>query len=76
MEQPRIVGDTLRGLVKDQPSRDVDVPLADIATLRVPKTDATKSILLGLGIVAGAFAVLVVVAESQCESFLCLGAED
>ncbi len=63
MEQPRIVGDTLRGLVKGKPSSDAvkdgrisllerDVLLADIATLRVRKTSVGKSVLLGLGIVA------------------------
>ena len=60
----------MRGLVKGPPSRDApqgaeyslverDVLLADIATLRVHKTDATKSVLLGLGIAAGAFVVVV-----------------
>lgn len=70
MRQPAIVEDTLRGIVEGPPSRDAPqgatyslvervVPSADIATLRVAKTDATKSILLGLGIVAGAIAVFV-----------------
>ena len=65
MEQPRIVGDTLRGLVKggeDDSLGECDVLLADIATLTVPKTDVTKSVFLGLGIAAGAFVVAVAAA--------------
>jgi hypothetical protein len=60
MKQPRIVGDTLRGLVKggaDDSLVERDVLLADIATVRTGKTDVTKSVLLGLGIAAGAFVV-------------------
>ena len=70
MEQPRMVGDTMRGLVKggaDDSPVERDVLLADIATLRVQKTDVTKSILLPLGIVAGVFVVLVVVAVVVCD---------
>jgi len=63
MEQPRIVGDTLRGLVfprsygggrakggEDNSLGERDVLLADIATLTVAKPDVTKSVFLGLGI--------------------------
>ncbi len=70
MEQPRMVGDTLRGLVEGEANDSLverDVLLADIATLRVRKTDVTKSILLPLGIVAGVFVVLVVVAVVVCD---------
>ncbi len=75
MGQPRIVGDTLRGLVKGKPFRGAvkdsllerDVLLADIATVRIKKPDVTKSVFLGLGIAAGAFVVLVaVVVASYC----------
>ena len=55
MEQPRIVGDTLRGLVKggaDDSLVERDVLLADIATVRVKKTNATASVLLVVGIAA------------------------
>ncbi len=61
MEEPRIVGDTLRGLVKggaDDSLVERDVLLADIATLEVSQSDAGKSVLLGLGIAAGAFVVV------------------
>ncbi len=72
MEQPRIVGDTLRGLVKggeDDSLGERDVLLADIATLTVPKTDVTKSVFLGLGIAAGAFVVAVAAAFAYCGGF-------
>jgi hypothetical protein len=55
MEQPRIVGDTLRGLVKggaDDSLVERDVLLADIATVRVKKTDPGRTAFLGLGIAA------------------------
>jgi len=60
MEQPRIVGDTLRGMVKggveSSPGETAvhrvlverDVLLADIATVRVKKTDAAGTVLLVL----------------------------
>ena len=82
MEQPRIVGDTLRGLVKGKPSSDVVkdgrmpllervVLLADIATLRVRNTSVGKSVLLGLGIVAGVFAGLVAALIIVCSDQAC-----
>lgn len=55
MEQPRIVGDTLRGLVKagaDDSLVERDVLLADIATVRIKKTDPGRTAFLGLGIAA------------------------
>ena len=80
MEQPRIVGDTLRGLVKGKPFSGTvkdeislierDVLLADIATVRVKKTNATTSILLGVGIVA---VVGVVIIASECSGGRCSG---
>jgi len=74
MEQPRIVGDTLRGLVKggtDNSLIERDVLMADIATLKVHKTDATKTILLGLGIAVVGLGIAAIVATSGCGSFLC-----
>ncbi len=81
MEQPRIVGDTLRGLVKGEHFRGTvkdeislierDVLLADIATLRVRKTSVGKSVLLGLGIVAGVFAGLVAALIIVCSDQAC-----
>ncbi len=71
MEQPRIVGDTLRGLVKggvDDSLVERDVLLADIATVRVKKTDATKSILLGVGILAGVVVALVAASAAICRA--------
>ena len=70
MEQPRMVGDTLRGLVKsgvDDSVAERDVLLADIATMKVQKTNVTKSILLPVGIVAGVFVVLLIVAVVVCD---------
>ena len=57
MEQPRVVGDTLRGLVKggaDDSLVERDVLLADIATVRVKKTNDTKTVFLVL-VITGAF---------------------
>ena len=76
MEQPRIVGDTLRGLVKGGPDDSLverDVLLADIATVRINKYHTTKSVLFGVGIVVVGFFIAAVVATGEvCESFLCL----
>ncbi len=55
MEQPRIVGDTLRGLVKGAPPSNAqqgakyvrserDVLLADIATVRIKKTNVARTV--------------------------------
>ncbi len=63
MEQPRIVGDTVRGTVKGPPPKDAqqgakyviterDVLLADIAILRVKKTDVGETLWRGLVVVA------------------------
>ena len=74
MEQPRMVGDTLRGLVKggtDDSLVERDVLLADIATLKVAKGDAKKSVFLGLGILAGVFAVLLAAAVIICADNAC-----
>jgi len=78
MNQPAIVGDTVRGIVEGPPARDAprgtqytlverDIPLADIATLRVAKTDVAKSILLPLAWMAGA--IVVGVALGACAMF-------
>ncbi len=70
MEQPRIVGDTLRGLVKggtDDSLVERDVLLANIATLEVSKTNAGNSVLLGLGIVAGILVVAAAVFVITCD---------
>ena len=72
MEQPRIVGDTLRGVVKSEAADSLverDVLLADIANLEVSKTDATNSVLLGLGIVAGAIVVGAALYVISCADF-------
>lgn len=68
MEQPRIVGDTVRGAVRNNSSLvERDVLLADIVTLKVRKSDVAKSILLFSGLVA--VASLALMAESyRCSS--------
>ena len=74
MEQPRIVGDTLRGMVKggaDYSLVERDVLLADIATVRVKKTSTTHSVLLGVGIVTVGLFIAAVIATGDCDSFLC-----
>ncbi len=73
LEAPRVSGDNLLGLgdrnvswagtiyaVSDTGSA-LEIPLADISHLAVKKTNITKSVLLGLGIAAGAFVVLAAV---------------
>ena len=78
MEQPRIVGDTVRGTVKGPPPKDAqqgakyviterDVLLADIATLRVKKTDVGKTLWRGL-LVAAMVALLVSKAAALSDS--------
>jgi hypothetical protein len=70
MHQPVMVGDTVRGIIEGPPARDAprgtkytlverDIPLADIATLRVAKTDVAKSILFPSAWIAGALVVAV-----------------
>ena len=72
LEAPRVSGDTLIGLgprnvswagsayaVSDTGSA-LEIPLADISHVALKKTDATKSVLLVLGIVAGMFALALV----------------
>jgi hypothetical protein len=74
LEAPRVSGDNLLGLgdrhvswagsayaVSDTGSA-LQIPLADISHVAIKKTDATRSVLLGLGIAAGAFVVLAAAA--------------
>ena len=69
MEQPRIVGDTLRGLVKggaDDSLVERDVLLANIATVRVRKSNVGKTVGSALFVVAVvAFLVYKAVALSD-----------
>ena len=78
MEQPRIVGDTLRGMVKggveSSPGETAvhrvlverDVLLTDIVTLKVRKSDVAKSILLFTGLIGiGSLALLREMGESD-----------
>jgi len=78
MEQPHIVGDTVRGVVKGPPPTDAqqgakyviterDVLLADIATLRVKKTDVGKTVWRGL-MVAALVALVVSKAAALSDS--------
>ena len=82
LEAPRVSGDNLLGLgdrhvswagsayaVSDTGSA-LKIPLADISHVAIKKTNTTNSVLLGLGIAAGAFAViaayvLIVICEGQ-----------
>ncbi len=72
LEAPRVAGDNLLGLgdrnvswagsayaVSDTGSA-LEIPLADISHVALKKTDATKSVMLVLGIVAGIFALTFV----------------
>ncbi len=72
LKAPRVSGDTLIGLgprnvswagsayaVSDTGSA-LEIPLADISHVALKKTDATKSVLLVLRIVAGMFALALV----------------
>ena len=80
LDAPRVSGDNLLGLgdrnvswvgsayaVSDTGSA-LEIPLADISHVAIKKTDATKSVLLGLGIVAGAFVVLAAAFVIACGS--------
>ncbi len=80
VEKPRVSGDTLLGLgdwnvsltgsvytVSDTGSA-LQIPLADISHLAIKKTDATKTVFLGLGIAAGVFAVLAVAFVIECKN--------
>ena len=80
MEQPRIVGDTLRGMVKGPPPTDAqqgaeyviterDVLLADIATVRVRKANVGKTLIGAVGItIALVIAAAALVSEVEALS--------
>ncbi len=85
LEAPRVSGDNLLGLgdrhvswagsayaVSDTGSA-LKIPLADISHVAIKKTNTTNSVLLGLGIAAGAFAVAVVVFLILCADDVCGG---
>jgi len=64
LQEPGVLGDTLVGFVKRDFSGAPDtasalkIPLADISHVALHKTNAGKSVLLGLGIVVGLVVVL------------------
>lgn len=72
LQEPRVSGDTLIGFVKRNFSGGTDtasalkIPLADISHVALHKTNAGKSVLLGLGIVVGLVAVISVVYVATC----------
>ncbi len=81
LEAPRMSGDNLLGLgdrnaswagsayaVSDTGSA-LAIPLADISHVAIKKTNTTNSVLLGLGIAAGAFVVVVAAYILQCDNF-------
>ena len=63
LERPKVSGDSVTGL-SGGASRGV--PLADISTIATRHGDAGKSVLLGVGIAGGIFAVAAVGASSAC----------
>ncbi len=71
--EPGVSGDTLIGFVKRDFSGAPDtasalkIPLADISHVALHKTNAGKSVLLGLGIVVGLVAVMVAVVAATCD---------
>ena len=76
LDEPRVSGDTLIGLVRDLSSYGsiyaaadraaaVEIPLADISHVAINKIDAEKSMKLGLGVVGVAFLVMLVVGFQQ-----------
>ncbi len=78
---PRVSGDHLLGLgdrnvswagsiyaVSDTGSA-LEIPLADISHVALKKTDATKSVLLGLGIVAGIIVAGAALYVISCDDF-------
>jgi hypothetical protein len=62
LARPKVSGDSLTGLSNDAPR---GVPLADIGTIATRHGDAGKSVLLGLGIVGGLFAIAAVALSGQ-----------
>ena len=79
LDAPQVSGGNLLGLgdrnvswvgsayaVSDTGSA-LEIPLADISHVAIKKTDATKSVLLGLGIVVGIFAAAVAVFFITCD---------
>ncbi len=76
LDEPRVSGDTLIGLVRDlssygsiyaAPDRAaaLGIPLADISHVAINKIDAEKSMKLSLGVVGVAFLVMLVVGLQQ-----------
>jgi hypothetical protein len=80
LQGPRVLGDTLIGFGERNFSWDgsvygapdtasaLKIPLANISHVALHKTNAGKSVLLGLGIVAGVFAALVGLALIVCRT--------
>ena len=76
LQEPRVSGDTLVGFGKRNFSGTPDtasalkIPLADISHVALHKTNAGKSVLLGLGIVVGFVAVISVLYVATCDDAL------
>ena len=74
LQEPSVSGDTLVGFVKRNFSGAPDtasalkIPLADISHVALHKTNAGKSVLLGLGIVVGMIVVSAAVVAATCDS--------
>ena len=63
LDRPKISGDSLTGL---SGGAHRGVPLADVNTIATRHGDAAKSILLGVGIAGGIFAIAAAAASSAC----------
>lgn len=77
LQQPRVVGDTLLGIVKAPSGAassglEYRVLLADVATVEVRMTDGTKTGLLAMGLAAAAVIGAVMVHDlAMCSGFSC-----
>ncbi len=80
LDEPRVSGDTLIGLERDLSSFGsiyaapdtasvLEIPLADISHVALHKTNAGKSVLLGLGIVVGLLVVGTAYVAATCDDF-------
>ena len=83
LQGPRVSGDTLIGFVERNFTWDgsvygvpdtasaLKIPLADISHVALHKTNAGKSVLLGLGIVAGIIVAAFARYATSCDNFSC-----
>lgn len=72
LEDPALRPDTLRGIASSQDADlEVDIPLADVRQLETRHFSVGRTVGLGVGLVAAAFATIVAVFIISCSGGRC-----